>query len=142
MNFWDYKTLNELSHDEWEALCDGCGLCCLNKIQDEDDDLAPIYLTRVVCRCYDLTRQECQHYANRTQTVEGCVALTPHGVASYDWLPKTCAYRLIFEGQPLYPWHPLVSGTRESVKPHSLMQYEPVMEDASIDLEDYIIWEE
>lgn len=139
MNFWETKTLEELTPDEWESLCDGCGLCCLNKLQDEEDDNAPVLLTRVVCRCYDIDNGGCRDYANRSTVVEGCMRLTPAGVAAYDWLPASCAYRLVYLGRPLPVWHPLISGSRTSVFPYGVHAYDPVVESDEIDLEDYIV---
>jgi hypothetical protein len=137
--FWETKQLSELSHDEWEALCDGCGLCCLHKLQDEEDDNAPVLMTRVACHCYDLGASGCSDYANRHIKVPGCTALTVKRAAEFDWLPQTCAYRLRHHNLPLPSWHPLKSGTKESVRPHSLHALDPILETDDIDLEDYLI---
>jgi uncharacterized cysteine cluster protein YcgN (CxxCxxCC family) len=111
--FWDAKTLEELTAAEWEALCDGCGRCCLHKLRDPDDgDLA---YTAVACRLLDLELCRCTDYARRHARVPDCVRLTPGEVRAADWLPPTCAYRLRAEGKPLAWWHPLVSGDPESV---------------------------
>ena len=111
--FWKSKTLEELSPTEWESLCDGCGQCCLHKL--EDDDTAEIYFTSVACTLLDAGSCQCSDYENRKVKVPDCVFLTPEIVRSVDWLPETCAYRLIDEGQDLYWWHPLVSGDRNTV---------------------------
>ncbi|MDD4884037.1 YcgN family cysteine cluster protein [Sulfuricurvum sp.] len=140
--FWETKRLEELTTDEWEALCDGCGLCCLNRIQDEDDDDAPIHLTRVACHCYDIGAEQCSDYANRFEKVEGCMALNVARVAEYEWLPETCAYRRRYFGLPLPSWHPLISGERSSVRPFGMHAYNPILENDEIDLEDYIIDED
>jgi len=137
--FWETKQLNELSHDEWEALCDGCGLCCLHKMQDEEDDNAPVLITRVVCRCYDIKAGQCGDYHNRHNNVEGCTALTPDRAAEFDWLPETCAYRLRHHNLPLPSWHPLISGSRESVRLYGVHALDPVLETEDIDLEEYIV---
>ncbi|MDQ1299303.1 MAG: uncharacterized protein QG558_1842 [Campylobacterota bacterium] len=137
--FLETKQLSELSHDEWEALCDGCGLCCLHKLQDEEDDSAPVLMTRVVCHCYDLTATQCSDYTNRHIKVPECTALTVARAGEFDWLPLTCAYRLRHHNLPLPSWHPLISGTKGSVRPYGLHSLNPVMETEDIDLEDYLI---
>ncbi|MFA6188121.1 MAG: YcgN family cysteine cluster protein [Sulfuricurvum sp.] len=138
-HFWETKHLHELSHEEWESLCDGCGLCCLHKLQDEEDDDAPVLMTRVVCHCYDITASQCSDYANRHIKVPGCTALTVSRAAQFDWLPLTCAYRLRHHNLPLPSWHPLISGSKESVIPYGIHRLTPVLETADIDLEDYLI---
>ena len=112
--FWERVPLEKMTAPEWEALCDGCGKCCLNKL--EDADTAEIEFTRIACRLLDGETCRCAHYDIRKQFVPDCVVLTPSNIADIAyWMPRTCAYRLIFEGKPLYDWHPLVSGTPESV---------------------------
>lgn len=111
--FWQAKTLAQLTNEEWESLCDGCGKCCL--IGLEDIDTGEIHLTDVACRLLDDQSCRCRDYANRQQEVPDCVQLTPENVAQLHWLPKTCAYRLVSEGKPLRAWHPLLSGNSASV---------------------------
>lgn len=112
--FWEKKRLEHLNTEEWEALCDGCGKCCLNKLEDEET--GEVELTRVACRLFDDTTCRCGQYDIRQQFVPECISLTPHSVGLHSyWLPSTCAYKLIYEGKPLYAWHPLVSGNEESV---------------------------
>ena len=111
--FWRTKTLTQMSEAEWESLCDGCGKCCL--IGLEDEDTGEIFLTDVSCKLLDGATCRCSDYPNRKAQVPDCVKLTPELVPSLTWLPKSCAYRLVHEGRPLYPWHPLVSGDPESV---------------------------
>ncbi|PRD45230.1 YcgN family cysteine cluster protein [Phyllobacterium phragmitis] len=111
--FWQTKTLEELSRKEWESLCDGCGRCCLHKLQDEDTD--EIYLTSVACTLLDADTCQCSDYPDRRKKVPDCVFLTPEIVHESAWLPKTCGYRLVAEGQDLYWWHPLVSGDPNTV---------------------------
>lgn len=137
--FWETKQLHELSHEEWEALCDGCGLCCMHKLQDEEDEHAPVLMTRVVCRCYDLKATQCSDYSNRHMNVPECTALTVARASEFEWLPQTCAYRLRHHNLPLPSWHPLISGSRESVRPYSLHALNPVLETEDMDLEDYLI---
>lgn len=111
--FWETKRLSELSLSEWERLCDGCGLCCLHKLRDEDTDT--LMFTDVACRLLDLNTCQCASYAERFRKVPDCIALTPKMVHEIDWLPPSYAYRLIDEGKPLPDWHPLLTGNRESV---------------------------
>jgi len=111
--FWRRKTLTEMTGAEWESLCDGCGRCCLNKLEDEDT--GRIYYTDVGCRLLDAKACRCRDYENRSAEIADCVRLTPDNVGEIAWLPPTCAYRLLAEGRDLYWWHPLVSGTPESV---------------------------
>jgi uncharacterized protein len=111
--FWKTKSLAEMSRDEWESLCDGCGRCCLNKLEDEDTGR---YLyTKAACKLLDLKTCQCTDYPNRAKRVPDCVTLTPQIVGDLGWLPKTCAYRLLDEGHDLPWWHPLISGRAETV---------------------------
>ena len=111
--FWRRKTLNEMTVAEWESLCDGCGLCCLVRFEDEDTgDIIP---TRVHCKLFDAQACACTDYANRKQQVPDCVKLTPDNIEALPWMPKSCAYRRLHEGRDLAEWHPLVSGDPESV---------------------------
>ncbi len=111
--FWKTKTLAQMTHAEWESLCDGCGRCCLNKLEDEDT--GKYYYTDVGCRLLDGETCRCRDYPNRQALVDDCEQLTPENVAQLGWLPPSCAYRLISEGKDLYWWHPLVSGDPDSV---------------------------
>lgn len=111
--FWRKKTLEELSEAEWEALCDGCGRCCLNKLEEEDT--GRIHLTRLACRLLDLGTCRCSDYDNRRERVPECVKIDAETVRRVKWLPPTCGYRLVAEGRDLFWWHPLVSGTSETV---------------------------
>jgi uncharacterized cysteine cluster protein YcgN (CxxCxxCC family) len=111
--FWRRKSLNEMTAGEWESLCDGCALCCLHKVEDEDTQ--EVFYTTVVCHLLDLENCHCTEYERRCQLVPSCIKLQPRDVESFDWLPPTCAYRLIHEGKDLPEWHPLVSGKADSV---------------------------
>jgi uncharacterized protein len=111
--FWKTKSLEELSQPEWESLCDGCGKCCLAKLEDEDT--GEIHWTSVACRLFDAATCRCSDYEHRLERVTDCVRLTPQNVRTIPWLPSTCAYRIVAAGGDLPAWHPLVSGDRESV---------------------------
>ncbi|MEM7120749.1 MAG: YcgN family cysteine cluster protein [Pseudomonadota bacterium] len=111
--FWRTKTLAELTPKEWESLCDGCGKCCLVKLEDEDT--GEIDPTDVACRLLELGTCRCGDYVNRKRKVPDCVILSPDNVGELRWMPATCAYRLVHEGKDLYPWHHLVCGDRDVV---------------------------
>ena len=112
-NFWETKSLNEMSDSEWEMLCDGCGRCCLVKLEDEDSN--KIYITNVACKLLDLETCRCSDYANRLKAVPMCMNLKTDLSEMVDYLPESCAYRLLHEGKPLESWHPLVSTNSDSV---------------------------
>ena len=111
--FWRVKTLDEMNLAEWESLCDGCGRCCLVKLEDEDT--SEIYFTDIGCRLLDGKTCRCLDYKRRHRLVPDCVKLTATVVRELGWLPVTCAYRLVAEGRDLYDWHPLKSGSPDSV---------------------------
>lgn len=114
MTAWWTKPLDEMSPSEWEALCDGCGQCCLIKLEDEDD--GSIAYTRVACRLFNPETCRCRDYARRQRVIPGCVRLTAESLReAARWMPRTCAYRLLAEGQPLPDWHPLLTGDPDSV---------------------------
>jgi len=140
--FWRRKTLEEMTRGEWESLCDGCGKCCLHKL--EDIDTGAIAFTRVACRMLDLDSCRCKDYPNRKKHVPDCVRLTPTRVNKIDWLPKSCAYRLVNEGKDLYWWHPLVSGDPDTVHQAGIsVRGRAIREGRRVKLERNIIrWEE
>jgi uncharacterized protein len=111
--FWRQKSLEEMSRREWESLCDGCGRCCLVKLEDEDT--GEIHFTDIGCKLFDPAACRCRDYANRVYEVRDCIKLTPEIARSLKWLPPTCAYRVVAEGRDLAWWHPLVSGSAETV---------------------------
>ncbi|SFA99455.1 hypothetical protein SAMN05421688_2192 [Poseidonocella pacifica] len=113
-HYWETVPLTRMTQREWEALCDGCGKCCLNKLEDEDT--GEVALTRVACRLLDDATCRCSQYPIRRQFVPECIQITPKSIEKHAyWLPETCAYKLLWEGEPLYHWHPLLTGTAESV---------------------------
>jgi uncharacterized protein len=138
--FWYAKTLHEMSAEEFESLCDGCGKCCLHKLEDEDN--GDVYYTKVACRFLDHANCKCKVYDERQKHVPECIVLTPTSVTETYWLPETCAYRLIAEGIPLFDWHPLVSGDPNSVHKAGMSVAGQVIDEASVnidDLEDYVV---
>ena len=111
--FWETKSLEQMTVREWESLCDGCGLCCL--VRFEDEDTGEVFPTRVHCKLFDSERCTCTNYPERKKHVPDCIKLTPHNIEALEWMPKSCAYRRLHEGRPLAKWHPLVSGDPETV---------------------------
>ena len=142
--YWERVPLQRMSPREWEALCDGCGRCCLNKLEDEDTQ--EIEFTRIACRLLDGETCRCAQYEIRKQFVPDCVHLTTENIDQIAyWMPETCAYRLLSEKKALYDWHPLISGTPEtvheagiSVKGWSVPEFEVDEED----WEDYLLEED
>ena len=133
--FWKTKTLSQLSKPEWESLCDGCGKCCLIQLEDEDSGLR--LHTDVTCRLFNPDTCRCGDYTNRKQRVPDCVILTPKNVTELEWMPQTCAYRLIGEGKDLYDWHPLVSGDSMSVHKAGMSIRNQVISEDEVDPEDW-----
>ena len=112
--FWRRKALEDMSRQEWESLCDGCGRCCLIKLEDEDS--GEIHLTRLACGLLDVKTCRCKDYTNRHERMPDCVSIDPQTVRKLTWLPETCGYRRLAEGRELAWWHPLVSGDRNAVR--------------------------
>jgi len=111
--FWKRKSLTEMSREEWESLCDGCALCCLQKLEDEDT--GEIYFTDIACKLLDTRGCRCTDYSNRAKLVSTCLVLSADEPEAFRWLPATCAYRLVANGDDLPDWHPLVTGDAGSV---------------------------
>ena len=139
-HFWKDKALSELSDSEWETLCDGCGKCCLHKLQDEDTE--ELLFTSIACRHLDSDTCRCTVYENRLKHVPDCVDLSPKHLEQVQWLPSTCAYRLIYEGKPLPSWHPLVSNDPQIIHfQHMSVRNKTISEDDVDDSmwDDYVI---
>lgn len=132
--FWQRKTLAEMDRGEWESLCDGCGLCCLQKLQDESD--GSFYYTRIACKLLDLGTARCSDYSNRQQKVPECIALQPDSHEAFEWLPRTCAYRLLYEGKPLPPWHPLQCGNANAVHAAGISLLDEMVSETDVVLEE------
>lgn len=138
--FWRSKRLDELSEQEWESLCDGCGLCCLHKLEDEDSGC--VYYTRIACKLLDPKTCRCRDYARRLEKVPDCLSLTPDQAASFQWLPRTCAYRLVAEGKDLPRWHHLVCGDPQAVHRAGISLAGQILSETQVpedDWEDYLI---
>ena len=140
--FWQTKTLTEMSAQEWESLCDGCGKCCLHKLEDEDT--GHIHLTMVACRLLDLDSCRCAHYAERQTLVPACVRVRPDNLEALG-LPSSCSYRLIAEGRELPTWHHLVSGDRDAIHAAGASVQRWAISERDVaepeDLEDYVVAE-
>ncbi len=111
--FWKHKTLAEMSSAEWESLCDGCALCCMHKVEEEDT--GEIFYTNLACRLLDTASCRCTDYPNRVRRVADCIDLTRDKGEAFEWLPASCAYRRVAAGKDLPAWHPLLTGDPESV---------------------------
>ncbi len=138
--FWKTKTMEEMTREEWESLCDGCARCCLYKLEDEDT--GEIYYTNVVCRLLDTNRCRCTAYTERQTLMPTCLVLTPQMVRELNWMPTTCAYRLIAEGKDLEWWHPLVSGDPNTVHEAGISVRSRTIAEEDVDmenLEDFIV---
>jgi len=141
--FWKRKPLSDMSHSEWESLCDGCGKCCLNKL--ENDDTGEVHYTKIACRLLDNESCKCSQYSIRHQFVPDCIVLTPKNISEHAyWLPKTCAYYLLWKGKDLFDWHPLVSGDTNTVHEVNVSVKEKTTAEFEVDedeWEDYL-WDD
>ncbi len=135
--FWKTTKLEDMTEQQWESLCDGCGKCCVYKIEDEDQEL---YQTDVACRYFNQSTCRCTQYSKRLELVPDCIQVTPEGARNYEWLPNTCAYKLLAKGKDLPEWHPLVTGDPESVhKANRSARGKVILETEAGDLEDHVI---
>ena len=132
-NWWQEKSLEEMNPSEWESICDGCGKCCRIQLEDEDGQRAT---THVVCRYMDMHSCTCTVYQDRTTLVPSCLKLSPDNLHSIDWMPDTCSYRLLRDGQGLPDWHPLVSGDPESIHQSHISVRDKVVAEDQVDEED------
>jgi len=136
--FWERYPLDQLSPEEWEALCDGCARCCLQKLEDEET--GKVYYTAIACHLLNLEQCSCSDYPNRNRNVPNCVHLTPEKTVEFHWLPETCGYRLIHEGKSLPAWHPLISGSSDSVHQAGIsIRSFAMLESGKEDLEEYLL---
>ena len=139
--FWKRKSLTEMNPEEWESLCDGCGRCCVVKLADEDT--GEVHPTAVVCRLFDLETCRCIRYPDRHRLVPDCVHLDADSAHRYDWLPDSCAYRRIAQGRDLAWWHPLVSGSPQTVIDAGISVYGNVISEQTVhpdeSLEEYVV---
>ena len=111
--FWETKSLHEMSHEEWESLCDGCAQCCLVKLEDEET--GEVFATGVACELLDIGQCRCTDYTHRKSRVPSCLVLSVDQPEIFRWLPETCAYRCLAEGRSLPQWHPLIQGNRDAM---------------------------
>nr|WP_024968262.1 YcgN family cysteine cluster protein [Pantoea sp. IMH] len=136
--FWQEKTLEQMSDEEWESLCDGCGQCCLNKLQDADTD--EIYFTNVACNQLNIKTCQCRNYERRFEYEEDCIKLTRDNLPTFSWLPPSCAYRMLAEGKNLPQWHPLRSGSKAAMHAARIsVRHIAVRESEVRDWEEHII---
>ena len=135
MPFWKVLKLDEMSREQWESLCDGCARCCLNKL--EDWETGEIHWTNIACSLLDCDTCRCRDYHNRLAKIADCVQLTPEKISQISWLPPTCAYRLLEEGQDLRWWHPLVSGDPATVRKAGISVRGRTVPEEGIAVEDY-----
>ena len=138
--FWRHKSLEEMTQTEWESLCDGCGRCCLVKLQDDETD--EVFFTRLSCELLDVEACRCEHYDDRFRRVPGCLNVRDMREEEYTWLPESCAYRRLSERKPLADWHPLLSGNDARVHEMNVSVRQWALSEASVDevdWQDYII---
>ena len=131
--FWERKTLEELTDTEWESLCDGCGQCCLHKLVNEET--ADVFYTRVACTLLNTETARCSSYPDRLSKVKDCLDVRRMTASELAWMPKTCAYRLVHERQPLPHWHPLITGNAASPRAAGVAVTGWAVSEASVDMD-------
>ena len=139
-NFWEEKSLEQMNPDEWESLCDGCGKCCLHKLENEKTN--DVYYTSIACEYLNVSNCLCKDYANRKSLVPECIVLNKENINTFNWLPSTCAYRVLSEGGVLSEWHPLISLSDNSVHEVGVSVTSYAVSESEVletDFEDYII---
>ncbi len=135
--FWKTTELDDMTDEQWESLCDGCGKCCVYKIEGDEEEL---YQTDVCCKYFDTHTCQCTQYVNRFTLVPDCIQVTPNAARKFEWLPNTCAYKLLANGKDLPDWHPLVSGDPESVhRANRSARGKVIPENKAGELEDHVI---
>lgn len=137
--FWQQKSLLEMSDEEWEALCDGCGKCCYRKFIERRGKRQRLYFTRIACDLLDLETGRCQNYSQRFKLMPDCTKLTKKNLPDFTWLPKTCAYRLLYEGKPLPDWHPLLVGNQSEMHKAKVMITNGIHEQDVIDWFEFVV---
>ena len=136
--FWETTPLDKMSKEQWESICDGCGKCCVHKLEDEET--GEVFPTNVCCRLLDIRTAKCSDYRNRKALVPDCVRLTPARLDTLDWLPASCSYLRVHRGEGLAPWHHLITGDRGSIhRARQSVAGRVISEDHAGDLEDHII---
>ena len=136
--FWEHKSLEQMSQSEWESLCDGCGKCCLVKLEDADS--GELIFTNVACDLLNLKTCQCGDYPNRFKKMPDCLQLTIDKIAEFHWLPTTCAYRLLAEGKGLPEWHPLLTGSKAAMHGERIsVRHIAVKESEVRDWQDHIL---
>ncbi|MFC0308357.1 YcgN family cysteine cluster protein [Gallibacterium trehalosifermentans] len=139
--FWQEKSLQEMSETEWEALCDGCGKCCYRKFIEGRGKRERLYFTRIACDLLELETGRCSNYPQRFKLMPDCTKLTKKNLPQFSWLPKTCAYRLLSEGKPLPEWHPLLIGDQSAMKKANVFIRDSVHEEDVIDWFEFVVEE-
>lgn len=138
MQFWKQKSLSEMTNEEWESLCDGCGKCCLNKIIDDDTD--ELYYTDVGCELLDSNTCQCKQYTKRFDFVPACTEITVKNIADLTWLPESCSYRRLYKGRDLPSWHPLLVGSKKEMNAKGLSVANRIVCETKVKyLEDHIV---
>ncbi|MDA9189900.1 YcgN family cysteine cluster protein [Alphaproteobacteria bacterium] len=136
-DFWKQKLLTEMSREEWELLCDGCGKCCVLKLQDVDTD--ETYYTDVSCKLLDCQTAQCSQYETRKSYVPDCIILTPSNLAPLSWMPDSCSYKLIHNGNQLPDWHPLITGNKNSTRESGNSVAQRVIPETDLENEDDLL---
>ena len=134
--FWKRKTLEEMTSEEWESLCDGCGRCCMVKLEDEDT--AEIYLTRLSCGLLNVRTCKCRDYPNRFKKMPDCLQIDVEKARELKWLPPSCGYRTVAEGRDLAWWHPLISGDPNTVHEAGISVRDLAMSERRVKNENYM----
>lgn len=137
--FWQQKSLLEMNDEEWEALCDGCGKCCYRKFIEGRGKRQRLYFTRIACDLLDLETGRCQNYSQRFKLMPDCTKLTKKNLPDFTWLPKTCAYRLLYEGKPLPDWHPLLVENQSEMHKAKVMITNGIHEQDVIDWFEFVV---